>query len=74
MSAKRDGPTQWDAAPDVLRPSEAAALLAVDVSTVYGHVRAGELAAVLLGTRSMRVLKTDLQAWIAGRREERRAQ
>ena len=71
MSAKRDGPTQWDAAPDVLRPSEAAALLAVDVSTVYEHVRAGELPAVLLGTRTMRLLKTDLQAWVARHRTER---
>ncbi len=69
MSAKRlDGPARWADAPDVLTPREAAALLAVDVSTVYGHVRAGELAAVLLGTRSMRVLKADLQAWLTTRR------
>ena len=49
---------------------EVAAAMGVCTETVYRHVRAGELAVVRVGRgkHAMRVLASDLQAFVAARR------
>jgi excisionase family DNA binding protein len=55
----------------LLRPVDAAALLAVRPSWVYEAVRAGRLPCVRVG-RHVRFLRSDLEAWIVAQRERPR--
>jgi excisionase family DNA binding protein len=52
----------------LLRPAEAAALLAVRTSWVYEAVRAGRLPCVRVG-RHVRFLRSDLEDWVRAQRE-----
>lgn len=51
----------------LLTPAEAAALLRVRTSWVYGAAREGKLPALKLG-RHLRFLRSDLEAWIDAQR------
>ena len=55
----------------LLRPVDAAALLAVRPSWVYEAVRAGRLPCVRVG-RHVRFLRSDLEAWVVAQRERPR--
>ena len=55
----------------LLRPVDAAALLAVRPSWVYEAVRAGRLPCVRIG-RHVRFLRSDLEAWVVAQRERPR--
>jgi excisionase family DNA binding protein len=66
MDVSRDGFTE-----PLLTTAEAAALLAVRTSWVYEAVRAGRLPCVRVG-RHVRFLRSDLEAWVAGQREQPR--
>ena len=55
----------------MLRPVDAAALLAVRPSWVYEAVRAGRLPCVRVG-RHVRFLRSDLEAWVVAQRERPR--
>lgn len=67
MPVKRgDSPTQWELAPDVLTVREAAALLAVDRSTVYDLMARPGFPVVRLGPKSARILRDRLRGWIEG--------
>lgn len=51
----------------LLTPSQAAQLLAVRTSWVYGAVREGRLPCLRLG-RHIRFLRSDLERWLADQR------
>ncbi len=61
----------WLAEP-LLKPADAAGLLAVRTSWVYEAVRAGRLPCVRVG-RHVRFLRSDLEAWVAQQRDRGRA-
>ena len=66
MDVSRDGFRE-----PLLKAADAAALLAVRTSWVYEAVRAGRLPCVRVG-RHVRFLRSDLEAWVAGQREQPR--
>jgi excisionase family DNA binding protein len=66
MDVSRDGFRE-----PLLRAADAAALLSVWTSWVYEAVRAGRLPCVRVG-RHVRFLRSDLEAWVAGQREQPR--
>ena len=66
MDVSRDGLRE-----PLLKAADAAALLAVRTSWVYEAVRAGRLPCVRVG-RHVRFLRSDLEAWVAGQREQPR--
>ena len=66
MDVSRDGFRE-----PLLQAADAAALLAVRTSWVYEAVRAGRLPCVRVG-RHVRFLRSDLEAWVAGQREQPR--
>ena len=53
------------------KAADAAALWAVRTSWVYEAARAGRLPCVRVG-RHVRFLRSDLEAWVAGQREQPR--
>ena len=55
----------------LLKAVDTAALLAVRTSWVYEAVRDGRLPCVRVG-RHVRFLRSDLEAWVAGQREQPR--
>ena len=66
MDVSRDGFQE-----PLLKAAEAAALLAVRTSWVYEAVRAGRLPCVRVGGMCG-FLRSDLEAWVAGQREQPR--
>jgi excisionase family DNA binding protein len=66
MSATQQ-PVTKTGIPRLLKPDEAAAVLAVSARTLWGLTKRGELPGVRVGTQ-WRYDLADLQAWIRGRK------
>ncbi len=54
-------------AKQILTPAEVARELQVDVRTVYGWMRNGTLPATVLGYRTRRIMRDDLDAFVQAR-------
>jgi excisionase family DNA binding protein len=52
------------------RAKEVAGITREDVMTVYRRIRSGELAAVHIGKRGIRVAESELQRWIASNQKK----
>ncbi len=50
----------------LLRIKEAAAITGEDVQTMYRRIREGEIMAVKIGTKGLRISEETLKKWIGG--------
>jgi excisionase family DNA binding protein len=66
QQSSRQSPDVWRLDGPLLRPDQAAALLAVKTSWVYDAVRSGNLPCIRVG-RHIRFTRTMLEEWLQGR-------